>query len=334
MAVGLFVVMATVALWLYTHLKMDVRGFLGRDGLPLHMLLLGFLVTLVAGLGPLEVVKWPVFLYLVAKAFQLLPWRDLVKFQYDNRDNLYGVPFFVGLFSIVIGIGPLQLDLLSAIVHGALEMVVLGIAVLRSDGHKWLGIYGVALWAIVYLCGISGGIAAVLAMVVFYFGGSMPGATISILVMVILYFAYAIGPWACMLVQLAIIVWFPYVEIMLVLGCLSSALGLWHYGWYLTIAYLIEICLVKNALAGAACGKRMVFALALFVGLHNYGEWGENSWPIIASTFVVAVFLAICMVVNAVAAAEAEPTPRYGAPGTGKKAQQPPKGNKKAKKKK
>merc|ERR1712205_139351 len=122
----------------------------------------------------------------------------------------------------------------------------------------------------------------------------MPGATIAILGIVILFFAYKISPCVCMLVLMAMCLYLMSAEIIIISCVLCTIIGLWNYGWYLTFAFLLEIYLVKNALAGSSCGKRIAGSLALFVLIHNFNEWGDGSYPILTSLFAVVVFWGLC----------------------------------------
>jgi len=291
-AVSFLVIAATVGLFLYSRLKVELCGIFTKDGLPLHAFMAAFLVALVAGLSSLEVLKWTAAAYFATKLADMVPWGTMWGFQFENSDNMYGVPCWVGLLSVPLSWAWLQLDVLSALVFGLLAVVVGGIAVLRSENApKWVAIYYSVLFALVYVTGISGGIAAVLALVVFFFGGSMPGATIVILAGIILFFAYKISPAVCMLVVAVVGWYFSNMEILFLSLSIASVVGVWNYGWYIGFAAAIEIVLLRYAAAGNDYGKRIAASVALFVSIHAVGEAS-----ILTALGVVLVFFAVCYV--------------------------------------
>jgi len=292
-AVSFIVIAATVGLYLYARLKVEIQGFTGKNGLPLHVFTVVFVLTLAAGMEPLEVFKWTTASYFATKGAEMIQWKQLWEFQRTNASNMYGVPFWVGVASIPISYYYLSFDFLSSCIFGILEVVVVGIAVLRSEASvlKWLSIYGFALFALAYVAGLSGGIAAVLALVVFNFGSSMPTATTAILGIIILFFAYKISPVVCMLVLLVTCLFFRNGEILLICCTLTVIIGLWNYGWLITFAFLLEIYLVRYASRKEPYGKRYVASVALFVSIVYVGEAS-----IFAAVGAVLVLLLVCYV--------------------------------------
>jgi len=301
--IGFIVCMATVGLYLYARLKVELAGFVtGRDGLPLHAWCVAVLLSLTAGLDWLEVLKWSFVTYFATKGAEMVPWIQLIQFQLDNANNMYGVPCWIGLNMVALSYHYLGFDAMSAVLFGILETVVVGIAILRSDDEsdiaklcKWVGIYGIGLFGLAYMAGLSGAIAAGLALVMYSFGASMPGATIGIFAIIILFFAYKIAPAVCMLTLLLTCWWFSNVEILLVACVLIALIGLWNYSIMLTLAFLLEVYLVQRW--REPYGKRLVASVALIVAMREFGEAS-----LVAVATAVLVLLGVCyvlaMVVN------------------------------------
>jgi len=130
--IGFIVCMATVGLYLYARLKVELAGFVtGRDGLPLHAWCVAVLLSLTAGLDWLEVLKWSFVTYFATKGAEMVPWIQLIQFQLDNANNMYGVPCWIGLNMVALSYHYLGFDAMSAVLFGILETVVVGIAILR-----------------------------------------------------------------------------------------------------------------------------------------------------------------------------------------------------------
>lgn len=148
---------------------------------------------------------------------------------------------------------------------------------------------------IVYFAGVSGCIAASLGLVVFYFGASMPGATISVLAIIILFFAFKISPFVCMAVLAAGGLYFGHlIEFVLLFAVLACLISLVYYGLYWTAAFVVQVVSLRLVLWKFPFAKRVSTASAIFWLSHGAFEASMLASVLYTVAWcVISFFLAI-----------------------------------------
>jgi len=273
------VIVTIVLAYHYTRFQAELREAqqMNKGGSPPVMVLMAIVCGFALGWTYWEIFRWCSALYYGWTLCHMIPWNVVLVWQTQNATTLLGVPCWTALLVTFAGYFWLGYDVISSVLLGVCEGLMLGISCLRHSSPTPMLGFGGGYLVVVAMADVDGGVAATIAVLIFYFGSKEAGVkTYVSLALLIVYISFRINPCLCILLLFLCTVRVEDVELMSILSTVICLLTYWCAG-----LYWVGFTLAEGVLCKWADGqlwpdkgfgqKRLIACLAVFAVTHGIG---------------------------------------------------------------